>query len=735
MSGLDNQGGATVEIVNGVSHLEKYFEIYKQDGILTGYKYSSINGDADLDEGTIQINRGIFKINYDISMDYVGTNVYAYVDTENDNLVVTVEKNNKKNNSYSFKKSEFIERDSGYISFYNENRKVKVKISDNALVMYNNAYSGLYSRMNDDEMPENADRVLMLDNDGDKIVDIVKVEKYSYYLIKSVSQDKESIVFDKNGGVLEIDDKSWVEFDVDGEKAELKDLKAADVLTVLETVRKDGSKIFSAVVSRTLEEGTISGIGEDDYGEFYLIDESKYYLSDEFIKYMASVQSEKKPKIGNFVRLYISSDKKVVATMAEDDFSYGYIMSGLVSVNEETVRFKIYNLSGEANNYFFADKVKVYTEKYQEGVKKDKLDAIAAYLGREISDSESIAIENDVVAYSLNSEGEISSIVKPINRTAYPHGSLYYPLTLDYDGTNETSQSFLTRIYREVFASQYKIASSVPILTIPESDELKKDEKAYGIKQSTSWGAEGKRVNGMSFKIYNCDKFYIPQFCTMVDTVEETIAQGDYGDVYMYCIENITQTIDEDDAAVTQISYYHNGKLTTSTLASDITFVNPGLYCDVDSVEELKKGDVVQIKTDTLGRVYLISVLFSIKDRPSEFGAYFTTTTKTDENGIKRIVPKETILDGSAHGITVLYGRVEDVKDNVVLLNTSKSGTNSAHTYPVVIGNSVYKAVFYSIYNTKTNKVTAASLSEIQPNDIVLMRRYYNHIQDVIIIR
>jgi len=71
MSGLDNQGGATVEIVSGVSHLEKYFDIYKQDGILTGYKYSSINGDADFDNGTVEINRGFFKLNSEISMDYV----------------------------------------------------------------------------------------------------------------------------------------------------------------------------------------------------------------------------------------------------------------------------------------------------------------------------------------------------------------------------------------------------------------------------------------------------------------------------------------------------------------------------------------------------------------------------------------------------------------------------------------------------------------------------------------
>jgi len=348
MSRLDNQGGATVEIVSGVSHLEKYFDIYKQDGILTGYKYSSINGDADFDNGTVEINRGFFKLNSEISMDYVGAYVDAYVDNGKDNLVITVEKNNKKNTFYSFNKSEFISSESGNINFYNDQRKTRVKVSENALVMYNNTYHGLFRRI-DDKMLENADRVLMIGNDGDKSADIVKLEKYSYYLVKSVSVDKETIIFDKNGGMLELDENSWSEFKFEDEEIELKDIKTSDVLTVLESERNDGSRIFSAVVSRIIEEGTISSISEDESGKFYVIGDEKYYLSDEFINYMNSVQSEKKPKTGAFLRLYISVDKKVVATISEDDFSYGYVMSGTVDVNEEVVRINVYSLSGTAN--------------------------------------------------------------------------------------------------------------------------------------------------------------------------------------------------------------------------------------------------------------------------------------------------------------------------------------------------------------------------------------------------
>ena len=728
VSGLDNLGVASVSVVDGVSHLQKYFDIYKQDGIVTGYKYSSVNGDADLDDDVIQINRGSFKIAGDVTMDYVGVYVDAYVDTENDNLVVSMLKNPKKMHFYSFFKNAFDGADANQINFYEETHKRRVAVSDSAVVMSNNTYYGLYSRLDNMDILKKADRIVLIDNDGDNTADIVKAEKYTYYIIKTVSVDKETIVFDKNGGMLEITDSSWVEFSFEGQRLELKSLKTNDVLTVLESVRKDGSRVFSGEISRKIEEGTIKNIGNDEYfGEYYEAGNERYYLTDEFIRYMDSVKSEKKPKVGNFVRLYVSSDNKVVASMSEDDFSYGYIMSGVVDEDEEVVRLNVYNLTGEVGTYYFADKVKVYNNDNINGIKKEKMVAAGLYSGIAGSGRGSYKLTTDVVAYSLDAEGKVSAIAKPIDRTdttKYPHGSLYYPLTLDYDGTNEGDRYFLSRIYREVYASKYKIMSSIPILVLPEDDSLKSNEKAYGIKHSTSWGAEGKKVNGLAFKIYNCDKFYVPQFCTMIDKVELTMDQGNYGECYMYPIESINQSLDEDDLEITQISYYHNGELKQSTISPDVEFVNVGVFSAVDSVNKLKKGDVVQIKTNSLGEIYLIRVLFSLQSRPEKFSAYFEDGNVTEE-----------IESKDALGMTLLYGRIEDIKDDVALINTSNDGTNSKYTRPVVIGNSVYKAVFYNIYDTKSNKVTAGSLAEIQPGDIVLMRRYYNSIQDVIIIR
>ena len=68
---------------------------------------------------------------------------------------------------------------------------------------------------------------------------------------------------------------------------------------------------------------------------------------------------------------------------------------------------------------------------------------------------------------------------------------------------------------------------------------------------------------------------------------------------------------------------------------------------------------------------------------------------------------------------------------NKVLVTTS-GGTE----FPVTVGGySSYGDVFYVIYDKNKNTAEPAKLSDIKPGDTVVMRKYYNHVQDVIIIK
>jgi len=721
MTGIDEAGSITFSISEDENFMNNVYDIYLQEGILTGYKYSSIYGDSDLESEKVQINRATFSIDTEISMDYVGAYVNAYVDVENDNKIISLWENEKETEITAVKKEQFKSFSVNEISYYDGASVKRIKINEQIPFLYNNLYYGILNNDVISDILPDCDSVTVIDNDGDGRGDLVKAIKYTHYIIKSVSPMTDTIVFKNNGGTLEITDTTTAEFVFNNQKVEsISSLKSDDILTVLEGYRLNNTRVFDAIMTRDMVEGKISSHSEDDNGEFYIIDNVKYYLSDNYLYFMETDSSQQKPTTGTYVQIYVGADNKVVGTKTDSDFAYGFVMSSSYDDGDEIARIKIYTIDGKVQTYMFADKVKVYNENNIEGKKYEKLQAYNMLANAPAEDGGKLS--NDVVAYSLNADGNISSIAVPIDRTANAHGSLYYPLTLDYDAA-KASPSANTRMYRMLYLQKYTMNSLIPILVRPSNDELLTDEKAFEIRTGNYWSVEHYFTPAEAVKVYNANKFYVPDFYVMSGTTSTDLSQGE-GKLHMYAIENIEDTINEDDMPVKKLSYFENGSLKSVNIAEDVTFVDAGTYCKVDEVSELKKGDIIQFDVNSYGEISIIRVLFSCQNKPSEFGTY------AKKSGV--LTYSEDIQFES---LALMHGKVVDAEGSIVLINTSKSGTDEKYTYPLTLGGSVYGNVYYNIYNTKTKEVTKGSLSEIQTGDEVVMRRYYNHVQDVVIIR
>ena len=581
MTGIDEAGSIILSINEDENFMNNVYDIQLQEGILTGYKYSSIYGDSDLEPEKVQINRATFLTDDKIPIEYVGTYVGAYVDTENDNKIVSLWQNEKKTEVVKIEKNNFKTFSISEITYYDAASVKRVKINEQVPFLYNNLYYGTVTNDVVKNLLPDCDVVTVVDNDGDGKGDLVKALKYTHYIIKSVSPMTDTIVFKNKGGTLEITDTTTAEIVFNDVKVEsIASLKGDDILTVLEGYRLNKTRVFDAILTRDMVEGKISTHSEDDNGEFYIIDGVKYYLSDNYINFMATDSSQQRPTTGTYVQIYVGADNKVVGTKTDSDFSYGYVMSSSYDTNDEVARVKIYTIDGKAQTYMFAEKVKVYNEKNIEGKKFEKLQAYNVLASAPAEDGGKLA--NDAVAYSLNADGEISSIAVAIDRTAHPHGSLYYPLTLDYDAS-KASPSANTRMYRMLYCQKYTMNSSIPILVRPSNDELLSDEKAFEMRTGNYWSVEHYFTPAEAVKVYNANKFYVPDFYVMNGTTSTDLSQGE-GKLHMYAIENITDTINEDDMPVKQLSYFENGTLKSANVAEDVTFVDAEVYCKIDEV-------------------------------------------------------------------------------------------------------------------------------------------------------
>ena len=115
-------------------------------------------------------------------------------------------------------------------------------------------------------------------------------------------------------------------------------------------------------------------------------------------------------------------------------------------------------------------------------------------------------------------------------------------------------------------------------------------------------------------------------------------------------------------------------------------------------------------------------MLFEFAKRKDGYGAYTGTAFQEDAAVFS--------------SLNVIYAKIEDREGTIALINTSKDGTNPKYSLPISISlDGTYSKPYYVIYDTKKKEVTNASLAEIQAGDEVVMRKYYNHVLDVVIIR
>ena len=169
-------------------------------------------------------------------------------------------------------------------------------------------------------------------------------------------------------------------------------------------------------------------------------------------------------------------------------------------------------------------------------------------------------------------------------------------------------------------------------------------------------------------KAYNSDDFLRPQFYTVKTSVTTVISQGG-GNLHFCAIDKITDVYDEEEAdSLKTLCYYAGTQYKSVKVSDDATIARAGVFCDVSSVDDLKRGDIIQFHTDAVGNIDVLTVYFRISDPPSNgYGCYYYSS-ETSSLVYNADIAMESLL--------VLYAKVKDVDSNKALVTTS-GGTES----------------------------------------------------------
>ena len=252
---ISTDGNWGYAVQEGGSLLSANRDIEKIYGVLTATPDTSIYGEKGSYEGTIAID----EVEYLADGDYehlLGKNVVAYAKVKNDEAtIIYVGERVAKNTTMEIVDEDIIKVSDNFltIEYENENDDVKkIKLSYTPRVIYNGVYLKNYTTA--DLKPENGS-IRLVDNDGDKMYDVIFVTSYQTMVVDSVLAEEYIITnkYNYTNALANLTLKvgsDIVNHEIykGGELVTINDIRAGDILLVAQS-KNAGDKRVTIIVS------------------------------------------------------------------------------------------------------------------------------------------------------------------------------------------------------------------------------------------------------------------------------------------------------------------------------------------------------------------------------------------------------------------------------------------------------------------------------------------------------
>ncbi len=704
--------------------------IIKLDGIITGVGYSTLYGN-EVSEGKIEINRSEFDCTINLDISDVGKKVVAFVDANNNaETVVSIEYG--KNTITEIEYGKVSRCENSRVLYKRENNSERsVKIADNARLLFNGVGKGLYSTYKNLITKETA--VILIDNSGDSVADVVCVEKSEYAVVDSVSEYSSFVNLMYGKDRLEFNNSNKkVILTKDNKNIEFGDLLKWDTLRIKRVFLNSGTEVISAVVSSKKISGILNEIKSENSEEIYRIGKTSYKLTSEFIEFMKNNTSEEKPSVGKKSTFYISDDGKIVAaSSAASAFSYGYFMGhDKADALSERIIVQIYTLNDdEAMVYELADKLTFYDADngiYGEYKKKE---SILNYLKK--GENPRYA----VVGYVLNDEEKISELAFETDRCGYTPSSMNYPVIKNYEATGTNGyKNAEGNLYNNVLGSSWFLSGSTKILYIPDNESDFSDIERYSTGKVSDYASDYYFINDIA-RVYNASEVYVGSF--MVVSGGSSKGDSVTPENKAYMVKETYIAVSDDGEQLKAITLINEmGTEQKFLISEEATLVRDrsagntsitGYWWGVDenSLNNLKAGDIIQYETDYKKQICSVRILF----REANRGDFRSQRMETE---LKE--PANSKYNGN---IMVVYGEVValDDKKSSVIVNTDPTGEKRPEYNISCFLTGYGERIGRYLYDSSAEKSVFASSSEVQLGDTVVVRKRWNAALDLFILR
>lgn len=604
------KGDVLIYANKGGTYLSLYRDIYLGRGTVTGADGVSIYGDK-IDIGKIQIDDLKLSLN-DINADeFLGREIdylYLYDDIEEKVLWMKSRKDddvlclNKYDNLPEFSES------GSSLSYYTQNgRRKTVNVSQNLNIVFNGSYvtSGVNEILKSDFY-----EVRLIRSKNSNSYDIAIINDYENYRIVSLPNDNTIYLecCDKkipNRNII-IDSYDKINFVTsEGSKIKLSEISFNSIVSVFESKDKD---VIKLVVSSNSAKGKVKSITEEDDYKVIHMNDTEYPL------YKIGMDFD--CKIGDEITVLLDMNGR--AAMMDEESStnkFAYLISANYSESDlnEGLTIKMYTKDTGVKKFTAADKIKIDGVRY-----KDKEAAYVA-LGEE-------NVNPQVVAYALNSEGEIIMLDLP---------------TTISDTTKKTSDNMLVKI--EESSKMYDNLSK----RLGQKTVLRSNSVIFGVPSNVET-AENQEYSTASVSNLEFETTY--DYISYSYTLEDEYFYADvlsmkrnfnvaYWVSTRFAVNKITMGLNDEEEPIYLVEGYHG---------SEKVEIKMRATCNPNPAN-LHKGDVIDPGSRKGDEVTYYSVLYCPHTDPH---THVSSNTGYGTGGAYEFV-----------------GHVYDIKDRVVKIS------------------------------------------------------------------
>lgn len=259
--------------------VEIYYNIGKVEGIVTGNTRTMLTSKKET--GGIIIEGRLFSAGDIYCDDFIGMNCYAYYNVEDNSLIYM--NTNDRNIITTIPADDIVDvRGSSIIYEISETKNDTITFPANANIIYNGAHLSHYSESVILNMASG--EVKLIDNNGDRTIDVVSILSYETCIIDRVNSKDEVISFKYGAGTVSKDDMKNVPILGETGKTDMTWLHEWDALDIL---RDDEGNITAIYAIGKVERKAAAMVLKESDGDYIMFDDGttspiQKYAKDRF---------------------------------------------------------------------------------------------------------------------------------------------------------------------------------------------------------------------------------------------------------------------------------------------------------------------------------------------------------------------------------------------------------------------------------------------------------------------